>query len=103
MSDQGENFPDSDCIIDPRKPASSGYVNVNWSRFGIRHQGYAHRLAWAEANGPIPEGMAVLHRCDVRTCVNVEHLFLGTLIDNNMDRDRKGRTRNQYTGRLVDG
>lgn len=93
----------SECIIDSRKPASGGYVNVNWSQFGIRHQGYAHRLAWIKVHGPIPEDMCVLHRCDVRNCVNVEHLFLGSLDDNNKDKAQKGRARNQYTGRLADG
>ena len=53
----------------------------------------AHRLAWEFANGPIPDGMFVCHRCDVPRCVNVEHLFLGTPADNNVDRDAKGRTR----------
>ncbi len=93
----------ADCVIDPRKPASGGYVNVNWSQDGVRKQDYAHRLAWVEVHGPIPDGLCVLHICDVRNCVNVEHLFLGTLADNNKDKARKGRSRNQYTGRLADG
>jgi HNH endonuclease len=51
----------------------------------------AHRVAWVEAHGEIPEGMYVLHHCDNPPCINIEHLFLGTLADNNHDRDRKGR------------
>lgn len=51
----------------------------------------AHRVAWEEAFGAIPTGMCVLHRCDNRTCINVEHLFLGTRKDNNMDTARKLR------------
>ena len=51
----------------------------------------AHRLAWLDANGPIPVGMCVLHRCDTRECVNVGHLFLGTNLDNTADMMRKGR------------
>lgn len=51
----------------------------------------AHRVAWEEANGPIPKGMCVLHRCDNPACINTDHLFLGTFADNHKDMDAKGR------------
>ncbi len=50
-----------------------------------------HRVAWELANGPIPEGMHVLHRCDNPPCVNDGHLFLGTPKDNDTDKRKKGR------------
>lgn len=51
----------------------------------------ANRIAWTLYNGEIPIGFSVLHRCDVRCCVNPNHLFLGTQLDNIKDRVRKGR------------
>jgi hypothetical protein len=51
----------------------------------------AHRVSWYFAHGPIPEGLLVLHRCDVRACVNLAHLFLGTQRDNVHDAMAKGR------------
>ena len=51
----------------------------------------AHRWAWTQQVGPIPEGMQVNHKCDVPACTNVDHLVLGTNADNVEDRVRRGR------------
>lgn len=53
----------------------------------------AHRAAWVRANGAIPSGMVVCHKCDNGLCVNVEHLFLGSMADNMKDCIKKGRFR----------
>lgn len=69
---------------------AQGYGRAN---IGGRRATGAHRYAWELAFGPIPKGVFILHKCDVRNCVNPDHLFLGSHSDNMEDMDRKGRRR----------
>ena len=55
------------------------------------YNGRAHRVSYQLFLGSIPDGLLVCHKCDVTECVNPEHLFLGTVLDNNLDCIRKNR------------
>jgi len=58
----------------------------------------AHRVSYLINIGPIPEGLSILHRCDVRCCVNPHHLFSGTQSENLLDMFAKGRARGKQLG-----
>lgn len=77
-----------------------------WEWLGCRAHGYgkfwadvdghrrllgAHRVAWFLAHGEWPY-TCVLHRCDNPGCVRPDHLWLGSMAENNRDRELKGRT-----------
>jgi hypothetical protein len=70
-----------------RDGAGYGKIWVDGSFLGV------HRLVWVEKNGPIPAGLFVCHKCDVRTCINPDHLWLGPPAANNADMWAKGRGR----------
>lgn len=69
-----------------RATTRGGYIQM-WGK----PRTYAHRVTWEAHNGPIPDGMKVCHRCDEPACYEIRHLFLGTVADNNADRDAKDR------------
>jgi hypothetical protein len=81
--------PNSGCLLWTASLNSSGYGNTSIAGKTM----VAHRVAWTLARGPIPAGMSICHKCDVRSCINVDHLFLGTHQDNVTDMMAKGRGR----------
>ena len=57
----------------------------------------AHRAAYILLKGKIPKGKFILHKCDNRCCVNLEHLYVGTQKDNVQDMYRRGRNKGHRT------
>lgn len=78
----------SDCWIWQGATTSIGYGQFSYKSKPTS----AHRVAFILTNGEIREGHIIAHRCDVRNCINPEHLFACTVLDNVRDRDQKNRT-----------
>jgi len=67
-------------------------VGIGYAKMTISGKSFrAHRVAYELFKGEIPEGMFILHDCDNPSCVNPEHLHLGTQTENMRERSQRGR------------
>lgn len=80
--------PNSGCWLWTGSTTDAGYGQTS---DGTGKVVKAHRLSYEERIGKIPRGMMVCHKCDTPSCINPDHLFLGTAKDNQTDSIRKGR------------
>lgn len=87
-------LPTTPCILSPYEVNSDGYASIK-IRVGAKYKSVKHhRLVYAEVHKLTPlemKDLVVMHKCDVRNCVNPEHLLLGTVAMNNQDKLQKGR------------
>lgn len=82
-------IPESGCWIYEPNMGHFGYGRV-WNKELKRAQD-SHRYYWEKKKGPIPNGLFVLHKCDVSACCNLDHLYLGTQKENINDAYRRKR------------
>lgn len=62
-----------------------------YGQFWLNKSIRAHIAAWKLFKGEVPTGMCVLHHCDNRKCVNLDHLYIGTQKDNVRDMHSRKR------------
>lgn len=83
-----------DCLVWMGHRDAAGYGQLGITRKGERFRGVrAHRVVWEHHNGPVPDGLFVLHSCDNPPCVLIEHLHLGTHADNMREMTERGRAK----------
>jgi HNH endonuclease len=75
------------------KPTDYGHINIDYKTY------QTHCISYEIAFGEIPKGLVVCHTCDIPSCVNPAHLFVGTQQDNMQDMIAKGRRKQRTKNR----
>lgn len=81
-------IPESGCWIWMSTLNTGGYGKTGLGRGSHLS---AHRVSYEQKFGPIPKDKFALHTCDIKCCVNPDHIFLGTQKENMEDKVRKNR------------
>ena len=87
--------PETGCML-WRGAADSKLGARSYTRGIIRMGGgnlHVGQAAWIVYCGPIPSGLWVLHHCDNALCINPQHLYLGTRVENGADMAKRRRAR----------
>jgi len=98
IEDMSMKVPEAGCWLWMYCVLPKGYGVLSHKGVAFR----AHRAAYLAFKGDIPEGMHVLHNCDVASCVNPAHLYLGDDKQNGTDKAKRGRAaskRGELNGR----
>ena len=90
-------IPESGCLLWMGRIGRDGYGDVNLNGKPVA----THRFSWIKRYGEIPKGLYVLHTCDTKSCINTNHLFLGTQKDNMKDAAIKDKLSRKLTNQDV--
>ena len=86
-----EPIPECGCWVWTAAHHERGYGYFHFPEFDGRKSSFAHRVSYFLYKGVHPKDMSVCHTCDNPSCVNPDHLFLGSHADNMKDMSKKGR------------
>ncbi len=94
-----EPVTESGCRIWTGTINAAGYGTISFKN----KPNLAHRLSYELTYGEIPEGMKACHKCDTPSCINPNHLFLGTQRENleDMARKKRGAVGNDYNRSIL--
>lgn len=78
----------SGCWLWTGRKSSTGYGFFRMNKKAVS----VHRFVYQQSKG-LAKGLLVCHKCDTPACINIDHLFAGTYVDNMQDMISKGRHR----------